>query len=105
MYKKTSASTRGRGLLESARAFLYNRPAHRGVVVQLVRTPACHAGGREFESRRPRHSLIKSAVLQSPLITEGGRRVKKYKQSLERRFCILKRRPPVPPNYRGGQEG
>jgi hypothetical protein len=29
-----------------------------GGVVQLVRTPACHAGGHGFESHRSRHFLI-----------------------------------------------
>ena len=31
-----------------------------GVVVQLVRTPACHAGGHEFETRQYRTSLYSS---------------------------------------------
>ena len=43
--------------LKSATA---RRMQHRGDVVQLVRTLPCHGRGREFESRRPRHSFARS---------------------------------------------
>jgi hypothetical protein len=38
--------------------FKYKAQIKRGVVVQLVRIPACHAGGRGFESRPLRQLFV-----------------------------------------------
>ena len=42
---------------------LHLQTTQNGVVVQLVRIPACHAGGREFESRPYRRKEIRKYLL------------------------------------------
>ena len=50
-------------------AFESSLQAKFGLVVQLVRMPACHAGGREFESRPDRYNIIQNT--DSHLFTGG----------------------------------
>ena len=57
-----SSAVRASGLHPEGRVFKSLTAHHQrsykcGAVVQPVRTPACHAGGREFEPRRPRQIL------------------------------------------------
>ena len=40
-------------------------PTINGLVVQLVRTPPCHGGGRGFESHSGRHFGFNASVAQS----------------------------------------
>ena len=50
-----------------ARVKLNEVPTKSGDVVQLVRTPACHVGGRGFEPRRPRQSTHLNFTKSEPL--------------------------------------
>ena len=67
-------------MIDTAPLFQYN--SELGPVVQLVRTPACHAGGRRFEPVLGRHVFNKAVAF---LYKSGVRRTyAAIAQSVER---------------------
>jgi hypothetical protein len=87
-----SSAVRAFGLHPKGRPFKSDSAHHpcatpfSGDVVQLVRTLPCHGRGREFESRRPRHSFQRSCFNFGQTIEDAKRpRV----AALSRPFCAL----------------
>ena len=76
-------------VLDKIRFFLYNQPCseEHGPVVQSVSTPACHAGGRRFESVRGRQ--IKSAILLDSGFYFCSRRTRKMKCTTPGEWCLF----------------
>src|SRR5260370_40910400 len=74
-----SSAVRAFGLHPKGRPFKSDSAHHcdaspfSGDVVQLVRTLPCHGRGREFESRRPRHSF--QALAESMAFRCGNKEV------------------------------
>src|SRR5713226_652315 len=73
-----SSAVRAFGLHPKGRPFKSDSAHHcdappfSGDVVQLVRTLPCHGRGREFESRRPRHSF--QALAESMAFRGGNKK-------------------------------
>ena len=64
LFERRAISSDGRAAALQAVGHRFNSCiAHHGVVVKLVITPACHAGGRGFKSRPLRLFIMKNLSL------------------------------------------